>query len=47
MDTSSSDKTIIKVSDYHWTCDKVKREFLPYKKGDYASLGCYALNVVE
>lgn len=47
MHTSSSDLIITEASNCHLIQDKVSREIIQSQRGDYAGLGCYALNVVE
>lgn len=47
MKTNSSERTITKVSDYHLTHDKVKREIVPSQRNNYAVLGYYALNMTK
>ncbi|XP_058742540.1 uncharacterized protein LOC131615041 [Vicia villosa] len=47
MDTSSSERTVAEISDYHLTHDKIRKEIVASQRNDYASLGRYALNVDE
>lgn len=47
MNTSSSDRTVTKAFEYHLTCDKVRRTFIPSQRDYYIGLGRYAMNVAK
>lgn len=47
IDTSNNEEMIILSSDYHLTCDKIRRRIITYQKYGYVGLSSYDLNIFE
>lgn len=45
IDTSRSEGTITKASDYHLTRDKLRHDIVPSQREGYNGLGCSTLNL--